>query len=73
MKRYHSLFKKSLPKFRHSQGSAPTRAAAESWDDWVALSVDQGGPTLCPMEGSGLGLRLTLRRVPALSTTELYA
>ena len=45
---------------------------AERWDHRVALNVDQGGPRLWPMEGRGLGLRRTLRRVPALQKNELY-
>ena len=35
---------------------------AERWDHRVGLTVDQGDPTLWPMEGGGLGLRRTLRR-----------
>ena len=49
------------------------RAVAERWDHRVDLNVDQEGPTLWPMEGSGLGLRRTLRRVPAFKKNELYA
>ena len=47
------------------------RAVAERWDHRVDLNVDQEGPTLWPMEGSGLGLRRTLRRVPAFQKNEL--
>ena len=48
--------RKSCPYF---EGSAPTSAVAQRWDHRVASNVDQGGPTLWRMDGSGLGLRRT--------------
>ena len=36
---------------------------AQRWDHRVASNVDQGDPTLWPMEGSGLGLRRIHPRV----------
>ena len=69
----YSRLWKPLSRFDGFQGSAPTRAVAERWDHRVAVNVDQGGPTLWPMEGSGLSLRRTLRRVPALQKNTLYA
>ena len=76
MRRYiiaFTILEKSLPRFHDFQGSAPTRAVAESWDHGVALNVHQGGPTIWPMEGSSQGLQRTLRRVPAFQKNELYA
>ena len=35
------------------------RRGSTHWDKRVASNVDEGGPTLWPMEGSGLGLRRT--------------
>ena len=52
-----------LPRFHVVQGSASTRTVVERRDHPVSLNVDRGGPTLWPMEGMGLGLRKTLRRV----------
>ena len=45
--------------------------ARRSWTlgNWVALNVDQGGPTLWPTEGSGLSIRRTVRPVPAFQRT----
>ena len=58
-----SQIRKSCRRFPYFDGSAPTRAVAQRWDHRAALNVDQGSPTLWPMEGSGLGLWRTHPRV----------
>ena len=54
------------------QGSAPMHTVAKCWHHRVSLNVDREGPTLWPMDRSGLGLRRTLRRVPAVQKNELH-
>ena len=62
-KPWYSRTRKSLPSFHDFQGSASTSAVAERRDHPVFLNVHRGDPTLWPMEGMGLRLRRTLRRV----------
>ena len=62
-KPWYSRTRKSLPSSHDFQGSASTSAVAERRDHPVFLNVHRGDPTLWPMEGMGLRLRRTLRRV----------